>query len=108
MVLFTQVSSITEQVMVSDITINSAVVTWTIPTLTEQQTYYVQYGPSPLNLTFTSNTVTSDSLLPGQSYSVTLNRLDSGTLYYVRVVAQFSNITLYSSIEMFTSIAMRK
>lgn len=94
--------------MVSDISMNSALVTWTIPTLTEQQTYYVQYGPSPLSLTFTSDTVISDSLLPGQSYSVTLNGLDAGTVYYVKVVATFSDITLYSSIEMFTTIAIRK
>ena len=94
--------------MVSGITMNSATVTWTIPSLTEQQTYFVEYGSSPLDLTLTSESITSQTLLPNETYSVMLNGLDHGTAYYIRVVATFIDITLYSTVETFTTIAMRK
>ena len=94
--------------MVSAITMNSATVSWTIPSLTEQQMYYVEYGTDPDSLNLRTDTTASDSLLDGQMYSIPLNGLDDATTYYVRVVATFSDVYLYSTVESFTTIAARK
>lgn len=96
----------TEQVVVSSITLNSAVVSWIVPSLTEQQTYYVRYGVS--DLTNVTDSITSGTLLPNQSYSLTLTGLDDATVYYVQVVATFNDIVLYSSTESFRTIERRK
>ena len=107
-VLFMLCSLFTEQVEVTEVTMSSAVVLWTIPSLTEQQTYYVEYGSSVDSLDLTTDPITSETLLPDESYSVSLTGLDAGTTYYVRVVAIFSDVYLYSSTESFTTIALRK
>ena len=94
--------------MVSSITLNSAVVLWIIPSLTEQQMYYVRYGESPGALTLVTDSITSGTLLPNQSYSLTLTELDEATVYYAQVVATFSDMDLYSSIETFRTTEQRK
>ena len=99
---------LTEQVEVFAITMSSAMVSWIIPSLTEQQTYYVEYGSDVDSLNLQTDPITSATLLPDESYSVTLNGLDDGTVYYVRVVATFSDVYLYSSTESFATIALRK
>ena len=86
----------------------SAVVSWRVPSLTEQQTYYVEYGSSLDLLDRQTDPISSETLLPNQTYSVTLTGLEAGTVYYIRVVATFSDVSLYSSTESFTTIALRK
>jgi hypothetical protein len=94
-----------EQVMVSGITMTSALVSWTVPSLTEQQMYYVEYGSDADSLSMRTDPIASDSLLDDETYTVTLSGLDDATTYYVRVVATFSDVYLYSSTESFTTIA---
>ena len=94
--------------MVSAITMTSAVVSWTVPSLTVQQMYYVEYGSDADSLNLRTDHIASDSLLDDQTYTATLSALDDGTTYYVRVVATFSDVYLYSSTESFTTIASRK
>ena len=99
---------LTEQVMVSGITMTSAVVSWTVPSLTEQQMYYVEYGSDADSLNLRTGPIASDSPLDDRTYTATLSALDDATTYYVRVVATFSDVYLYSSTESFTTIAPRK
>ena len=70
--------------------------------------YYVEYGSDADSLSMRIDPIASDSLLDDETYTVTLSGLDDATTYYVRVVATFSDVYLYSSTESFTTIASRK
>lgn len=96
----------TEDVFVSNISMDSATVTWTVPSISEQQEYYIQYGLSPELLTTTTDTITSTSNT--MLYSLPLTGLNQGTNYYLQVVATFSDITLYSNIVSFRTTEPRK
>ena len=95
-------------VVVSEITLESAQVTWRVPSLTEQQTYYVRYGTSPAALTLTSETIMSLTTQTDQVYSVALTGLDDATVYYLQVVATFGDITIFSTVESFRTLEQRK
>ena len=94
--------------MTSAITMTSAIVSWVVPSLTEQQMYYVEYGTEVDSLSLRTDPIASESPLPDQTYTVTLSGLNDGTTYYIRVVAMFTDVYLYSSTESFTTIASRK
>lgn len=72
-------------------TTDSANVTWRIPSFTTPEEYYVLYGTDPTDLTQRTNRISSsvDTSLINQIFSLNVNGLDSGTVYYLRVVAVF-------------------
>lgn len=83
-----------EDVLVSDTTINSAMVSWRIPTFETQEQYYILYGTDPDNLNQTTDSITSplDTSVVNMTYDITLTELLSGTVYYVRVAAVFDEV----------------
>ena len=90
----------------SNITMNSANVSWIVPSVTEPQEYYVLYGVNQIILNLTTDKVqgNSDTSLLNQSYSTILQDLDYGTTYYLLVVTEFGSTTLYSEMISFTTI----
>ena len=93
-------------VIVSNITMNSANVSWIVPSVTEPQEYYVLYGVNQIILNLTTDKVqgNSDTSLLNQSYSTIVQDLDYGTTYYLIVVTEFGSTTLYSEMTSFTTI----
>ena len=83
-----------EDVVISDVTLTSAVVSWTIPSFIVQEQYYVWYGTDPDNLDQVTDTITSpeDTTVINSTYSTALEGLDSGTLYYIQVVAVYDDV----------------
>ena len=72
-------------------TTNSATVTWRIPSFTTQEDYYVLYSKDPANLDQRTNPIpsVSDTTVTNHEYELTVDGLDSGSVYYLRVVAVF-------------------
>ena len=72
-------------------------VSWNIPSFEEAEEYTVEYGLEADNLNMTSSTVESDSdtSLVNLTYSVSINDLEMGTIYYMRVRAQDGTKNLY-------------
>lgn len=58
------------------------------------ETYYVEYGTDPGNLDLNSDILYSplDMSLVNQTYQVNLQGLNTGTIYYLRVVAVFNEV----------------
>ena len=83
-----------EDVVINDVTLTSAVVSWTIPSFIVQEQYYVRYGTDPDNLDRVTATITSpeDTTVINSTYSTALEGLDSGTLYYIQVVAVYDDV----------------
>lgn len=83
---------------------------WVVPSIIQQQQYYVIYGLSSSTLDETSATVTSvsDITLTDQQYSVGLTELSDSTMYYFRVVAEFGDIVLMSDINTFRTQDQRE
>ena len=83
---------------------------WVVPSVIQQQEYYVIYGLSPSTLDETSATVmgVSDITLTDQQYSVNLTGLSDSTMYYFRVVAAFGDIVLMSDINTFRTQDQRE
>ena len=90
-------------VVVSDITEESALVSWRVPSVPEPQEYYLSYGTNQNNLTYTTDRVQGNSNA-SQMYSISLQNLESGTVYYLVVVSEFGTTSLYSDIESFTTL----
>ena len=90
----------------SEITEESAAVSWTVEYVIEQQEYYLVYGVDEDALNLTSRTVQGnpDTSLTNQTYNITLNGLTFGTEYYVIVTAVYGFTTLYSDTVSFTTI----
>ena len=82
-------------VVIETILIESVTLSWRIPLFTTQEQYYVEYGTDPLNLDQKSASIISptDTSLLNQMYSETISGLDSSTLYYLRVVAEFDVVS---------------
>lgn len=80
-----------EDVVVSDTTTSSAVISWRIPSFIEQEEYYVLYGTDPENLNLTSASLLSpeDTTMTDLTYSITLTGMRAGIVYYFRVVAVY-------------------
>ena len=57
----------------------------------EIEEYIVQYGVKSRSFNLFSSTVDSvtDTTLVNQTYSVVVNNLEAGTVYYIRVLAQY-------------------
>lgn len=70
---------------------DSANVMWRIPSFTTQEEYYVLYGTDPTDLNQRTDRITSsgDTSLTNQIFSLSIDGLDPGTVYYLRVVAVF-------------------
>ena len=74
---------------------------WTILQFIRPETYYVQYGTDETLHDMMSVSVMSsmDASLLNQTYSISLENLNPGTLYYLRVVAVFNyTFIIYSDI----------
>ena len=84
----------------------SAVVTWTISSVTEQQEYYVLFGTYQYNLNNMTNRIlgSENTSLINQTYSTLLDGLTFGTTYYFVVVAEFGSTTLLSDVASFTTL----
>ena len=72
-------------------------VTWNIPSISETEEYIIEYGFEPDKLNSTSSTLDSvtDTSLQNQSYSLVIDKLDTGTIYYLRVMAQYGFANLF-------------
>ena len=84
----------------------SARVTWTVASVTEQQEYYVLYGLDENSLNYSTDRISgnANTSLTDQTYSTMIQDLSSGTLYYVQVVAEFGSAILYSETISFRTI----
>lgn len=83
---------------VSEITRDTAAISWTVEYVLEQQEYTLYYGVDEnyLNLTSYSILGNADISVRNQQYNITLTGLTMGTDYYVFVLAQYGFISLYS------------
>ena len=81
-------------VTILNVLLESANVSWRIPSFKMQEEYYVEYGTDPSNLDQTSDILPSplDTSLVNQTYQVSLQGLNAGTIYYLRVVAVFDEV----------------
>lgn len=82
----------------SEITRNTAIISWTVEYVLEQQEYTLLYGVDENALNLTSNTIlgNANTSLTNQQYSIMLTGLTMGTDYYVFVIAEYGLTTLYS------------
>ena len=92
-------------ITVASITTSSSVASWTVPSITEPQDYYIIYGTSQYNLYRSTNRIRGDpnTSLVDVTYSITLQNLEPGTKYYIAVVAEFRSTILFSSVASFTT-----
>ena len=104
--LFTTIVSFTENVTISNITDSSAVVSWTVSSISSPQEYTVEYGNDEDNLNETSDTIAvSDTSLTDQTYNTTLTGLTQGVLYHLRVATtNAGNVTFYSDTKSFRTV----
>ena len=81
-------------VTILNVLLESANVSWRIPSFKMQEEYYLEYGTDPSNLDQTSDILPSplDTSLVNQTYQVSLQGLNAGTIYYLRVVAVFEEV----------------
>ena len=88
----------------------SALITWTVRSITEPQEYYVLYGLDQNDLNLTSNTTqgNTNTSLTNQTYSITLQGLTMGTEYYLQVIATYGTDSLYSDETSFTTLEQGK
>ena len=85
-------------VISKDITVDSAIIQWTVSYISySPETYVVKYGTSQDTLIQNSSTTYSgdDITITNMTYSVKLSNLKENTTYYVQVVA--TNTALRSS-----------
>ena len=95
----------TEDVTITNITNTTAVVGWTVASISSEQQYYVEYGDDEDTLDQRSDTITvSDVTLIDQEYDVTLTGLTSGVLYYLKVTAEIGDITISSDTTSFRTL----
>ena len=95
-----------EDVSLSSIGLASATVSWRIPSFEIPEQYYVEYGREPDNFTETTDPIASptDNTLINRTYEVTLQGLQSATVYYYRVAAVFNDIYIrYSDLDVFVT-----
>ena len=93
--------------LASDPGTSTADISWTVSDIPEQLEFTVYYGANEDSLNDTSNTVTTtdDTIL---DYSVTLTGLRLGVTYYYQVVATYSDNTIESVVEDFTTSELGK
>jgi len=83
-----------DMVSVSNVTRDSASVSWRISSFIVQEQYYVEYGTDPDNFGHRTNPLSSpmDTSITNMMYTTTLE-LNSSTIYYLRVIAVFNTIS---------------
>lgn len=74
-----------------DVKLTSVNISWTVPYIVEEEEYYIIYGVESDELDMTSDSIpsVSDTSLENQTYSLYVEGLKSGTVYYAQVVAAF-------------------
>ena len=84
-------------VEITGITQSEATISWNIPVFLEQEEYVIEYGQSATDLNLLSDPVLSitDANINFQPYSQTLSGLQTGTLYFFRIVARFGTGGIY-------------
>ena len=84
----------------------TAKVSWVVSYIPEQLEFTVYYGTEEGSLDTASDTVTSsdDTSLTNQKYIATLTGLRLGVTYYFKVEATYSDFTIESDVEDFTTI----
>ena len=88
-----------------NITYMSAIVGWSVASISSQQQYYVVYGEGQNSLNNRSDTITvSNVALTNQDYNITLTGLSSHVRYYVRVKAEIGNTVLSTGITTFRTL----
>ena len=91
----------------TDITRNSASVTFSIPRIITQETYTIEYGLEAnildqVSLPMTSTSNTSEVDVP---YIIQLSGLDPATVYYFRVASTYDVVfTRYSEVSVFRTL----
>ena len=92
--------------MTENVQPTSVSIGWTVPSVTQQQRYRVEYGTDPQTLDQTSATVTgaADITLTDQEYSVDLSGLNISTLYYFQIVITFGDVTIMTEINTFRTL----
>ena len=71
--------------------LTSVNVSWVVPYLEEEEEYYIIYGLDSDELDMFSDSIlsVSDTNLENQTYSLRVEGLDAGTIYFAQVVAAF-------------------
>ena len=72
-------------------------ISWKIPVFVEQESYYVRYGYQNTYFDYTSDSISSESnvSITNQTYSMMIEGLVDGTVYYAQVVAAFGESNQY-------------
>lgn len=83
-----------DDVTILNVLLDSATVSWMIPSFSMPEQYHVEYGTDPSSLDQVSDILSSpvNTSLVNQAYQVNLQGLNTGTIYYLRVVAVFDEI----------------
>lgn len=88
--------------MAAEVGTDTAVISWSVPDFPiTQLEFTVNYGTEEDSLDMTSDTVTSSD--DTSEYSVRLSDLSLGVTYHFKVVATFSDFTLESGVDDFTT-----
>lgn len=74
-----------------DAGLTSVNISFTVPYFLEEEEYYIIYGFNPDELYSTSDPImsVSDTSLENQTYTIHIEGLEAGTIYYAQVVAVF-------------------
>lgn len=94
---------LTANVEAVNTTLTSTIIRWTVTSITEEQQYTVVYGTDAGDLSNSSESISSNDS-PELTFQVALNGLSQGTMYYVRVVAEFGGYTFMSDVISFTTL----
>lgn len=86
--------------MAAEVGTDTAVISWSVPDFITQLEFTVYYGTEEDSLDTTSDTVTSSDM---SEYRITLSDLSLGVTYYFKVVTTFTDFTLESDVDDFTT-----
>lgn len=98
---------VVENVVISDIDLNSVTVSWVVPSTPAFQQYTIQYGLEPNVFDLSSGLISSREGI-NQQYSTTVDGLTQGTDYYLRVSSTFDYNVIYSDVVTFTTLDPRE
>ena len=103
---FSPDASTTENVELTDISLNTVTVSWVVPYFPTWQQYSVVYGTQQdaLDLSWGLLYSPPDTSLVNQTYSTTVQGLTQGTVYYIRVSASFGFNIIYSDLVPFRTL----
>lgn len=74
-----------------EVGLTSINISFTVPYFLEEEEYYIIYGFNSDELYLTSDTIlsVSDTSLENQTYTIRIEGLEAGTIYFAHVVAAF-------------------